>query len=489
MKTMRNKKKDYDVVIVGSGAAGMAAGLTAVQDGHSALLLEKGKTTGGSTNYTEGLFAINSYLQQEKGIKIKATDVLSEEVNYSKYKADSRIWRNYINSSAENVQWLHDQGVEYEGVQAMGAGEATWHIYKGMGFGVIHDALQPKFEQNGGEVLTLARAVNLAKKNNGEFEVTIRDNKTKERYKVNARAVVLASGGYLNNSRLIKEATSYDINRLVPVSSGKGTGDGLEMAWHIGAQKNGLGMAMLFGGYLKDKDEPSYKMMPSQMNTAAGQQPLLWVNENGERFVNEEVVYNFSLAGNALYTQAKVFSILDQAVIDKMANDGNFMGLGIYVRRGQKMDELQAELDKAVAANKSFIYKADAIEELAIKMGVPVDNLQKTILQYNEFADKGADEDFGKDPQYIQKVATGPFYGFELNVGAFCTMGGLKVTPANEVLDTNYKPIKGLYAAGNDASGLVGDTYGPNMPGTCVGYAFYSGRNAAHHINDYLKQK
>ena len=68
-------------------------------------------------------------------------------------------------------------------------------------------------------------------------------------------------------------------------------------------------------------------------------------------------------------------------------------------------------------------------------------------------------------------------------------MGGLKVTPANEVLDTNYKPIKGLYAAGNDASGLVGDTYGPNMPGTCVGYAFYSGRNAAHHINDYLKQK
>ncbi|GGI62176.1 succinate dehydrogenase/fumarate reductase flavoprotein subunit [Limosilactobacillus caviae] len=208
---MRNKHRYYDVIVVGSGAAGMAAGLTAVQDGHSVLLLEKGRTTGGSTNYTEGLFAINSYLQKEKGIEIKATDVLSEEVNYSKYKADSRIWRNYINSSAENVQWLHDQGVEYEGVQAMGAGEATWHIYKGMGFGVIHDALQPKFKQNGGEVLTLARAVNLVKKSDGTFEVTIKDNKTKERYKVETRAVVLATGGYLNNPRLIKEETSYDV--------------------------------------------------------------------------------------------------------------------------------------------------------------------------------------------------------------------------------------------------------------------------------------
>lgn len=61
---MRNKQSHYDIVVIGSGAAGMAAGLTAVQDGHSVLLLEKGKTTGGSTNYTEGLFAINSYLQK-----------------------------------------------------------------------------------------------------------------------------------------------------------------------------------------------------------------------------------------------------------------------------------------------------------------------------------------------------------------------------------------------------------------------------------------
>ena len=484
---MKSKQNGYDVVVVGSGAAGMAAGLTAIQDGYSVLLLEKGKTTGGSSNYTEGLFAINSYLQKAKGIHIKATDVLSEEVNYSKYKADSRIWRNYINSSAENVQWLHDQGVEYEGVQAMGAGEATWHIYKGMGHGVIHDVLQPKFIEQGGEVLTLTRAIKLTRQPDGRLRVTLRDHRSGAKYDVIARTVVLASGGYLNNSKLVAEETNYDESRLVPVSSGKGTGDGLRMAWNIGAQKYGTGMAMLFGGYLRDEYEPSYKMMASQMNTAAGQQPLLWVNQDGERFVNEEVVYNFSMAGNALYTQSQVFSILDQGVIDKMAADGNFMGLGIYVKRGQKMDQLQAEINQALADQKGFIYKADTIEELATQMNLPVEKLAATIQRYNQFADQGRDDDFGKDPQYLQKVVQGPFYGFHLSIGAFCTMGGLKVTPANEVLDNQAQVIPGLYAAGNDASGLVGDTYGPNMPGTCVGYAFYSGRNAAHHIGEYLK--
>lgn len=140
---------------------------------------------------------------------------------------------------------------------------------------------------------------------------------------------------------MMQKLTHYDTRRLIPVSSGKGTGDGLRLAWQAGAQQYGTGMAMLFGGYLKDPSEPSFKYMASQMETAAGQQPLLWLNEHGERFVDEAVVYNFSYAGNALYTQNQVFSILDQGVINKMAQDGNFMGLGVYVRRGEKMTKLR----------------------------------------------------------------------------------------------------------------------------------------------------
>lgn len=257
------KENSYDLVVVGTGAAGTSAALAAAQNGASVLLLEKGKSTGGSSNYTEGLFAVDSYLQKEQGIHVKGTAVLKEEVEYSKFRADSRIWREYIDSSADTVQWLKDQGVEYEGVQAMGAGEATWHIYKGMGNAVIHDALLPQSEKKGVEVLTLTKATHLEKDSEGNITgVTIQNVQTKETADLKTGAVVLATGGYLNNAKLMKQITHYDTDRLIPVSSGKGTGDGLTMAWDAGAKPYGTGMAMLFGGYLKDEDEPSFKMMP-----------------------------------------------------------------------------------------------------------------------------------------------------------------------------------------------------------------------------------
>lgn len=484
------KHDSYDIVVVGTGAAGTAAALEAAQHGASVLLLEKGRHTGGSSNYTEGLFAVDSYLQKAQNINVSATDVLKEEVDYSKYRADSRIWRRYLDDSANTVQWLKDQGVEYEGVQAMGAGEATWHIYKGMGQAVLHDALQPQAQKLGVELLTSTTATTLHQATDGAITgVTIQSAATNETQVINTAAVILATGGYLNNPDMMQKLTHYDTHRLIPVSSGKGTGDGLRLAWQAGAQQYGTGMAMLFGGYLKDPSEPSFKYMASQMETAAGQQPLLWLNEHGERFVDEAVVYNFSYAGNALYTQNQVFSILDQGVINKMAQDGNFMGLGVYVRRGEKMTKLQAEIDAAVAANKPFIFKANTIEALATKMHLPVDQVTHSIQTYNQYCDNGQDDDFGKNPEYLVKVSQGPFYGFELNVGAFCTMGGLKVTTNNEVLDTTGQPITGLYAAGNDAAGLTGDTYGPNMPGTCVGYAFYSGRNSGRHAAQYTHQQ
>lgn len=479
-------KNNYDVVIVGSGAAGEAAALTAKENGNSVLLLEKGRHTGGSANYSEGIFAVGSYLQKEKGINVSGTDVLKEEVEYSKYKADSRIWRKYVDSSAENVQWLSDEGVVFERVQAMGAGEATWHIYKGFGYGAIH-TLEPKFLELGGELLTSTSAIDLKINEDNSKVVTIKNEANGETEEITAKVVILAAGGYLNNSEMMAENTDYDLSRLITVSSGKGTGDGLRLGWKVGGRKYGTGMAMLFGGYLKDPDEPSFKMMASQMNTAAGQQPLLWVNQDGERFVDESVIYNFSYAGNALYTQNEVYSILDTSVIKKMATEGNYMGLGVYVERGQVMDKLEDEISSAVEANKPFIFKADTIEELAEKMGVPADNLSATVKRYNSFADQGKDEDFGKDAEYLAPVQEGPYYGFKLNIGAFCTMGGLKVDVNNEVEDENGKTIPGLYATGNDAAGLTGDTYGPNMPGTCAGYAFYSGRNAAKDAQKYLK--
>lgn len=180
-----------------------------------------------------------------------------------------------------------------------------------------------------------------------------------------------------------------------------------ERTWHLfkgrgdaGAQRYAMGMAMLFGGYIKDPDRPIYVYRYDELNGAANQQSLLWVNKTGKRFVNEEVVDNFAEAGNALFTQNEFYTILDQATVDHLQNDSLYKPMGTYDYHDTKLPHLQEEIDDELAKNAKFM--------------IPV----------------------GK----------GPVYAIKQGVGAFCTMGGLKINLDNQVLDQDGAPIKGLYA-------------------------------------------
>ena len=124
-----------------------------------------------------------------------------------------------------------------------------------------------------------------------------------------------------------------------------------------------------------------------------------------------------------------------------------------------------------------FVTAADSVAELANKANLPA--LVATVDRYNHLVEAGEDADFGKAASDLHHVGNGKVYAVELGVGAACAIGGLQVNNAGEVLDEAGHPVKGLYAAGNDAAGmLVGDTYAPTLPGSTAGYAAFSGRNA-----------
>lgn len=482
---MKTKEK-YDIIVVGGGAAGFTTAYQASHRGLSVLVVEKGRNTGGSGEYIEGAFAVDSYLQKEHDVKLTKKDVLDEELNYSHYRADTQVWKEYIDASAGIIKWLKDLGVEYLDVAPLGSGYRTWHLFKGLGKSVIHDVLEPKATSQGTDVLTSTTVTKLNLDNNGKIESVDLDDLTDHSKKTIAtKAVVLATGGYLNSKDLIKNKTHYDVEQLIPVNSEKNTGDGLKLAWAAGAQKYAMGTAMLFGGYLKDHTKPGYVYRYSELNGAADQQSLLWVNENGNRFVNEEVVDNFALAGNALFTQGKVFTILDQSTIDHLTNDQIYKQMGTWDYRDTRLPHLKEEMQKAFEEHAPYLTKADSIHELAQKVGLV--GLEKTIERYNQLAHDGKDADFGKKADFMIPVENGPFYAIELGVGAFCTMGGLKTNTEHKVLDKAGKPIAGLYAVGNDAAGvLIGDTYGPNMPGTEAGFVFYSGKHTANVIYEQI---
>lgn len=481
---MLAKENNYDVVIVGAGLSGQAAAAEAVSKGLKPLVVEKGRTTGGSGNYVEGIFAVETPMQKAQGIDIKKEDILHEEQEFSHFEADTLIWKDYINQSAENVAWLEKLGVKFKGVATLGAGLNTWHMFDGLGNHAIHNAIEPFAKKHGAEYITSASVKELVSNNNEITGVVIEEYETKKKQKIATKAVILASGGYLNNKKLLEKYSNKNANRIVPMNSGKSDGSGIQLGWSVDAKKFGMGMAMMFGGQIKEDKVPSYKYWKTDIGLATCEMAPLWVNEIGDRFVDESVFRIWSHAGNAIIRQEKVYAILDQGTIDKFAEKELPRSLKPLSDR-TKLDKLKEMIKAAEDRNLSFLTKADSIEELAEKLDLP--DLSKTIRQYNVAAENGEDTEFEKPSNYLQSIEKGPFYAFELGVGAYCTIGGLRVNRKNQVLNEKGRPITGLYAVGSDASGvLVGDTYGVNVPGSEAGYCIYSGRVAANKIAENL---
>lgn len=479
------KKKKYDLVIVGGGASGLVAAYRASTKGLDVLVLEKGRNVGGSGVYVDGTFAIESPLQDKHpDDEISKDFALKEELEYSHHKADTAAWKQLIDNSADTIKWFLKLGIEFEDCVKLNTGYRTMHLIKGAGKSVI-DTMYRKAKANGVEVATSSQVISLNKDVNGKIcGVNTQDYESREITNITAKAVVLATGGYLNNREMIKKYTPYRSEQLIPMNSGKNSGDGLTLAWSVGAQRYAMGTAQLFGGFLKDKTKPSYMYRFSELNATANQEALLWVNQVGDRFVDESIIDNFSVAGNALMQQNRFFTILDQATVDHLTNEGIYKTPGTFPYSDKTFSHLKDEIKKAKEEKASYFYQADSLKELAKKAKLP--HLEETVHRYNELCKKGKDEDFAKDAQFMHAIETGPFYALEQGVAAYCTMGGLKVNFDNQVLDENGLPIEGLYAIGNDASGILeGDTYGPNMPGTGSGYVYFSGR----HVADVIAEK
>ena len=125
--------------------------------------------------------------------------------------------------------------------------------------------------------------------------------------------------------------------------------------------------------------------------------------------------------------------------------------------------------------------KADSLEELAGMMGVPKDDFLKTVERYNALVDKGEDEDFGKNPDYlkISKIEKAPFYAIKRVPGVLTILGGLHVNQGLQVLDLEEQPIEGLYAAGNVSGNFFGNDYPLWLGAASCGRAATFGRYAA----------
>lgn len=492
------KQLQTDVIVVAAGLSGMAAGIAAAENGAKVMIFEKSNTTGGAANMGMGPLGVGSPIQKEHMISLTAGEAFRKHMYYTHYKVDARLVRDYYFKSGETIEWLMDMGVEFLGVQrafnapeatrAYSDGEFTWHVVKPEGGGApgprCATAMIKKMTERAKELeveLYMETPVARIIMEDGRAVGVIAKDRDGEEIEARAKAVILATGGFGDNPEMIKEQTGYEFGKTIFNFAIPGMkGDGIKMAWEAGAGHAPCTMELMY-------------QIPDNMNhfilDGAFRQPCLWVNRNGNRFMPEDQIANTTFTGNAISSQPGyvAYSIFDSKLLKKYKKKGS--DIMSHVHPHDLFDHFDDQWERDLAEGYEPICQADTIEELAEKAGIDLEGLEKQIEEYNEMCEAGFDEIFEKNRAYMQPIEKGPFYCCRQNVGAYGTLGGVKINHKTQVLNEEAKVIPGLYCVGTDACNIFGDSYPFILSGNSMGFCLNSGRiageNAAEEAVEY----
>ena len=480
---------ETDIVVIGSGITGFAAALTAAEGGAKVILFEKQLSLGGTSNFFEGIFAVESKMQREAYIAYSRDEAFKRIMEYSHWRANARLVRAIVNESADTIAWLQRCGVEFTEVTInIPDAPRTYHVPRGIGAAVMK-VLAIKGKELGIDLRLGTSVKRILKGSDGIAGVVAeRDGQDVE---VSARAVVIASGGYANNREWIKKYTGFDLDvNMLPLGNVDKMGDGIRMAWEVGADEEGVDVLEMYRIGPMGPDFP----MKSHLQLLCVQ-PLLWVDAQGERFCDECQAFNDTSVGNisARHREGYTYTIFDNSIKNHLLDKGVDKGMAQDNPPGTRPVNFDKEFDTAIENGSTEVFVADSIEELAGKMGADRAIFKATVEQYNGFCAKGHDDLFAKAPKYLMPLKEPKFYAIKGRTLFLGTLGGIKINHNMEVVDKKGRVIPGLYAGGFDAGGMWGDSYSINdSSGLSSAFAANSGRiagrNAAKYVSTYSAQ-
>lgn len=410
------KDETVDVLVVGSGISGMVAGITAAEKGSNVLIIEKQGMLGAgdSMNISTGITAGGSRLIKQLGIENATAkdyaDFLVKQAAAKKVPINEKNVRTYAMRGGELVDWLMDLGVPFGRFQK----DKWFHITKdGSAPGPhIVRALSKKIADDNINYRLNSQVVDLLMKDGKVVGATVKTGAGS--YKVNAKAVVMATGGFSASHELVKKWAPEWVGR--PTTGAVSlTGDGILMAQKVGAQT--VAMQEIKANYLchplTARDGVSL--------TAITPYNIL-INHEGKRFVDEgHASINFKSRAMMKQTGHEAYAIVDQTAMDNLKLMRNYAAAGYFV-------------------------KANTVEELASKLKVDQKAFIKTMKDYMAACQAGKDPEFNRRIQY--PIAKAPFYAALVTPSMQSTYGGIKTDEKAQALNADNKPIAGLYAAG-----------------------------------------
>lgn len=466
-----------DVVVIGSGASGLTVALTAACGGNNVVLFEKMPHAGGTSNFAEGIFAVESVMQRGKNIEIKRDEAFKKIMEHNHWRANPRLVRTFVDKSASTIDWLQQLGVEFiEPAAIYPGGPQTWHLIKGRGAALIR-VLLTKAKENGVKIYFETSAKKVLVDENRVIGLITQDKNGNSIW-VQAKAVIIATGGFANNKDMLEKYTASGRN-IIPVGNVNKMGDGIQMAWEIGAASEGTSVLQLY------RPGISGEPMDSHLNAAA-RQPYLWINQDGDRFCDETIIFQWPYVGNVLGNQKNqiMYAIFDENTKKYMMEKGIDIGVGVIVPVTTRLVNLDSEIQRGI--NKNEVFAANILGELAVKINVNPKVFLATMDEYNQICDSRYDYLFAKEAKYLQPVKTPKFYAIRCYPHFLGTLGGIKINHKTEVLNKKGEVIPGIYAIGNDAGGMYGDSYDLWSTGGALGFAINSGRIAGENVLRYI---
>lgn len=447
-KPKKYKNTSCDVVVIGSGGAGLSAAVQAAQNGADVIVLEKMGIIGGNSNYsTGGLNASETSVQRKLGIKDSNEQFYEDTMNGGHNLNDPELVRNLVENSASAVDWLIGLGADLNEVGKM-AGSTNPRTHRPQGGYPIGAHLIPiltKAAKDNYVDIRLRNRVTEILEEDGAA-VGVRVETETGSYEIHSDAVVVASGGFGANPELIAKYRP-ELKDFATTNHKGATGDAVELLKKFDAQ---------FIQMEQIQTHPTVVVGSGIMLTEAvrGNGAIL-VNREGKRFSNEMLTRDVVSAAVLAQSGKSAYLLFDQGIRDSLK------AIDTYYKQG-------------------LLKEGKTISELAQKLNIPAEELEKTVQTYNSFQANGKDSDFGrKGTEMPRAIKTGPFYACEITPAVHHTMGGVKINTEAQVINNSGKVVKGLFAAGEVTGGIHGaNRLGGNAVADIVIYGRIAGNSA-----------
>ena len=439
-ETVEVEKKDQEfnteVAIIGGGGAGLAAAVSAHQNGAKVLLVEKMPNIGGNTIISGSAFnAVDPKRQSAQGIEDSVEKHFQQTYEGGDKQGDPELVRVLVENAYPTIEWLESLGMKFTDKVFTVLGALWPRSHKPvepLGTGYVNTFMNYINEHKDDiTVLTEVEAKELLVNADGAVTGFLAEGKN-GKITVNAKnGVIVATGGFGANVEMRDQYNTIwpKLTNIKTTNHRGATGDGIIMAEKVNAS-----IVQMENIQLLPMGDPVTGSLSG--NIEQGVENRIFVNAEGNRFVDEGARRDVMTKALMEQTDSMMWVIVDQHSYPT----------------GDTVNNFNETIDSLVKEGRA--YKADTLEDLAKQIGVEPENLVKAVEAFNASVD-GAEDEFGRT-LFMDKLDTAPFYAGKRVPTVHHTMGGIKITPETRVVDQNGEIIKGLFAAGEVTGGIHG---------------------------------